>query len=180
MRTMVCKSCGNPVHLDWYAGTSLDISGMLERGQCWSCMEWDDLAANRPPDLYIIKGEAFTLTTPPAPFEPVKHILHNGRAVKCSFTYNRGAVPEHFRDRLPDDTWFISLRLYNMVSRREDYLCDRMGCWGRRECIWYDESLGMDWNEIPKGLKENPEKCPMFVNRTNPRTPKETTNNKRK
>lgn len=108
-----CRECGGEGYeIAWVPETR---NRLLELGVCLSCLHWLEVVEERNGHV-VVDGHAFR----PKEDDPDTRVrtggwglgcggaeqhfvLSDGTLLRCCNVWNRGQVPEHFRDRLPDD-----------------------------------------------------------------------------
>lgn len=165
----VCNKCGSFVKL---SGSFLITDFMKKASDeqlCTSCKYWIDLAANLKEHTYVIGKELINFKVPPDEFEKTKYLLLPSGPLAATFNFNYGVIPNHLRCLFTDSAIFIKAHTYQALTSRGDHECYRKGCLGREKCWWYRGPDG--WNEIPDRIKEkeNPENCPIYINKFNPK-----------
>lgn len=113
LATPPCAECGEPIGLveKWYSNGD-DLS---ERGVCFGCGFWQDRVAEG--SGIVIGGTRYVdegRRTLPAGrqhvlgFGGARHRIrmHDGALVETNNLWSNGIIPEHFRDRLPDNAAF--------------------------------------------------------------------------
>lgn len=108
-----CVECGDPALASWRWDSRRPQ--MEPQGVCATCYFWREKVAEHGPNVAIIGGERFTI----APDMPKNyqgfvghggaefHIqFHDGRRVVSRNLWAQGRVPDHFRERLPNNAVF--------------------------------------------------------------------------
>jgi hypothetical protein len=109
---MNCKECDSIVTLIY---SKLTNEKMEEKQLCFSCNFWQEFVEyDRPEPRYIIEGEHY-IVLPEEPRTSLRGYggkkftieTDNGSILFTTNLWHQGTVPEHFRDRLPNNAKFI-------------------------------------------------------------------------
>lgn len=114
-----CVECGDPRNYGrWNDGTQ---ARMDAQGVCLTCLFWRDRVAEHGPKVAIVDGERFSIS-PDMPRGYQGFIghggaefrirFHDGRNVVTRNLWAQGRVPDHFRDRLPNNAVFLRIGEY--------------------------------------------------------------------
>lgn len=108
-----CRECGGLIDDDYYDHVRTKL---LAASLCHSCMGWTDLLSMKDDPKTVRVGGRHYRIEPDLPrgrahcagFGGARwHIrFHDGREVISRNLWTQGAIPEHFRDRLPDNAEF--------------------------------------------------------------------------
>lgn len=94
-------------------------SRLIEQHICFSCDHWLQIikndAAQDKQRAVVTKGKHYYMgknTTGPHRWSgfgghEFNILFNDGREVKCNNLWSQGEIPEHFRDRLPDNATFV-------------------------------------------------------------------------
>lgn len=163
----VCEKCGKIVYPEDYKHYTDWKDLILNRPLCFECGYWINLIEFPVKHRQIINHQYFSLPPEVEKGEDIHYVLTlEGDLLESSKLFNYGSIPERFWSELPDTASFVSYARARTIKARQGYECDRMGCWDRTHCLWYQGQ--MDWNEIPPKHKPGAENCPMFIDKFNP------------
>ena len=102
-----CESCGEKGFNTSYMPTTK--SRMLEKGVCFTCLFWLDVIQDK--SIIVIGGSAYSIGDGTGDGMAGRK-FDIERLAGDSFTTNdlwyRGAIPEIFKDRLPDNARFLN------------------------------------------------------------------------
>ena len=112
LKFIVCRECGGADALEWNEETKAQL---ISEQLCFYCNLWTKRAPRTPDDnVAIIHGNYFTIGDEKGPASMRGYggrrftiRYHDGRQVETTDLWDGGRVPEHFRDRLPDDAEFM-------------------------------------------------------------------------
>lgn len=171
---VICDKCGRREYLDSCHDSNI-AKIMLENSLCHECAVWKNIIDRDNGMLKVIGRFAYVFYKPQYFVSPNGTMGQNGRwtyilnkdgsVYKSNDVWPCGMVPSQYREELPDSSWFISCRAYNIIKRRSRP-CARKGCADRFHCYLYDiwtEKDGL-FRKIRKDYIIGEERCPSFVN----------------
>lgn len=164
----VCVCCGRIVSI--HEQEISNWTDELGRSLCYDCAMWDDAVRKMPAHHHIVDRQLIYF--PPTREENSKTqylLTMQGEVHASNDFFIMGNVPALYRDRLPDTANFINWRLKRKIRGNRGFVCYKLGCWDRMNCMWFASDAQKDWNVIPKGHKEGAEKCPIYINLINPK-----------
>ena len=108
-----CTECGKHESGDWMEDVAKDL---IRRGVCFSCNFWlekVDMVGKKK--VARINGKHYMIGREDAPslmfrgFGGTKFTVRffDGRVVETTNLWHQGTVPEHFKERLPDNAEFV-------------------------------------------------------------------------
>lgn len=105
-----CVECGDVLHADYVEPTRTQI---LERQLCFMCLFWSGYVAAKDEPAHVVANGWHYVISPDQPkgfrgFEGFGGAaftvqFHDGREVATRNLWTQGEIPEHFRERLPDN-----------------------------------------------------------------------------
>lgn len=172
-----CSMCGRKYSTFAFDDSSRLFRIMQNRNVCYKCAFWQDIIDNRPEHLEIVRGIAYRFL--PYQYERLpNYILGNGGRVmyilgrdgiakKSNDVWEIGEVPQHFREKLPNTAYLVDKNIYTRSQRRVSLSCNKVGCFDRYHCYFYDYKQEYEtgpYNKVPKDWTVGGEKCPTFIN----------------
>jgi hypothetical protein len=109
-----CVECKDPIKFgEWMPSVQAEVD---TKQVCHTCLFWRKRLAEHGPHVAIVNGERFSIS-PDKPRGYQGFIghggaefrirFHDGREVVTRNLWAQGRVPDHFRDRLPDNATFV-------------------------------------------------------------------------
>lgn len=104
-----CKECGHHINLNYFDS---ERKKLIERNLCFFCNYWSQLIGRGG---IVINGEHYMVGSAKTPSSHngfsgrwfyIK--MNDGREIRTCDLWYQGAIPERFRDRLPDNAEFTS------------------------------------------------------------------------
>ena len=111
MQTVTCCECGSQEELTW----DQDLNArFLKLKLCFTCNHWQDRITHYGPASVIIDGEHYMIGSEDDDYPSRGHggqrfriKFNDGREVVTTNLWHQGKIPEHYRDRLPDNAVWV-------------------------------------------------------------------------
>lgn len=173
-----CSTCGKEIPPDLFFSQSPIARRMRLKQMCFDCAFWDDYMENKQSDTYVISGGLyvfFPLTSDTWNKRKAKfrkffyaHDMLTRTAVYSTSCQHITDIPEHIKQKFPDQYRFISKDVFERLTDRMCKECLAKGCWDRYWCYWYNKQKAerdTPWNTIPDYHKPGGEECESFINK---------------
>ena len=172
--TYACKCCGKKESVEPTAKGEI-YAYAKEHQLCYTCAYWEKICLMDRATFLIVDGICYMAKPKTLKDECLCNtyngktfyaiILKTKRMVCTNHLVRIGKVPPQFKERLPDNAIFITLRTFIKLTA-DNFVCYAQGCYDRYRCLRYNcEAEETPFNTVPKSHCIGDECCPQCIDK---------------